>query len=150
VPIAVYIAAATLIAGFAGGWQVQQWRWDASVKDALETRYTAYVTRDRVKERIVKKYVDRVQTVEIKTKELIYAAQAVPSGTCPSLPVGFVELHDAAAASRESSPARVADAAPSGVTPAETAATVAANYGTYAVVAERLIGLQAYVREACK
>ena len=149
-PLTVYIALATLIAGFAGGWQVQQWRWDASVKEALETRYTAYVTRDRIKEKIVKKYVDRVETVEIKTKELIYAAQAVPSGTCPSLPVGFVELHDAAAASRESSAARVADAAPSGVTPAETAATVAANYGTYAVVAERLIGLQAYVREACK
>jgi hypothetical protein len=149
-PITVYIALATLIAGFAGGWQVQQWRWDASVKEALETRYTAYVTRDRIKERIVKKYIDRVEVVEVKTKELIHVAASVPSGTCPSLPNGFVELHDAAAASRESSPARVADAAPSGVTPAETAATVAANYGTYSVVAERLIGLQAYVREACK
>ena len=149
-PITVYIALAALIVGFAGGWQVQQWRWDASVKEALETRYTAYVTRDKIKEKIVKQYVDRVQTVEITTKELIHAAATVPSGTCPSLPVGFVELHDAAAASRASDAARVADAAPSGVTPAAVAETVAANYGTYSVIAERLIGLQQYVREACK
>lgn len=149
-PIAAYLVLAALIGGFAGGWQVQQWRWDASVKEALETRYTAYVTRDRIKEKIVKKYIDRVEVVEVKTKELIHVAASVPSGTCPSLPVGFVELHDDAAASRESSPARVADAAPSGVTPAAVAETVAANYGTYSVVAERLIGLQNYVREACK
>lgn len=149
-PISVYIAIVTLLAGFAGGWQVQQWRWDAAVKEALETRYTTYVNRDKVKEKIVKQYIDRVETVEIKTKELIHVAASVPSGTCPSLPVGFVELHDAAAASRESDAARVTDAAPSGVTPATVAETVAANYGTYSVVAERLIGLQQYVRDACK
>ena len=148
-PLTAYIALGCLLAGFAGGWQVQQWRWDASIKEALETRYTAYVTRDRVKERIVKEYVDRVQIQEITTKELIHAAQDVPSGTCPSVPVGFVELHDAAAAARASVPARVADAAPSGVTPAAVAATVAENYGTYRIVADRLIGLQRYVRETC-
>ena len=42
-PITLYVTLAALLAGFAGGWATQGWRWDASLKAAAEARYSAVV-----------------------------------------------------------------------------------------------------------
>lgn len=67
----------------------------------------------------------------------------VKSTDCP-MPGGFRVLHDAAANGEVPDPARIPDAAPAAAQ--DVAETIAANYGTYREVAERLIGLQEWVR----
>lgn len=145
----IYIIIGTAVAAFVAGWQVQQWRWDASLTAASFAKYSALVKRDVIKEKVVTKYVDRVREVEVKTQETVYVARNVPSGNCPSLPAGFVELHDASAEGRTPDAARIIDAAPAHVTPAQSAEVVAFNYGQFHKAVAQIVGLQEYINKVC-
>lgn len=66
------------------------------------------------------------------------------------LPVGFVRLHDAAAAGEGGAlpePAGESYDAPSGVACSAAAETIVGNYGDYTAVAGQLTDLQSWVRE---
>ena len=90
------------------------------------------------------RYVTR--TIVEKVPEYVTAEA---DRTCV-LPVGFVRLHDAAAAGQGDAlpePAGQSNDAPSGVACSAAAETIVGNYGDYAAVAAQLTDLQSWVRE---
>jgi len=90
------------------------------------------------------RYVTR--TIVEKVPEYVTAEA---DRTC-ILPVGFVRLHDAAAAGEGdalSEPTGQSNDAPSGVACSAAAATIAGNYGDYAAVSAQLTDLQSWIRE---
>ncbi|CAJ9992551.1 signal peptide protein [Burkholderia pseudomallei] len=118
----------------------------------------ARAVRDRTIERdaarrdvkVVTQYVDRVQVVREKgdtiIKEVPVYVDREADRACV-VPVGFVRVHDGAAANVPVGDPGSADAAPSGVALSAVAATVAGNYTTCHENAEQLIALQARVRD---
>ncbi|KGE07970.1 signal peptide protein [Burkholderia gladioli] len=114
--------------------------------------------RDRTAERdaarrdvkVVTQYVDRVQVVREKgdtiIKEVPVYVDRDADRACV-VPVGFVRVHDGAAANVPVGDPGSADAASSGIALSAVAATVAANYTTCHENAEQLIALQARVRD---
>lgn len=103
------------------------------------------------KERIVTRYVDRVQEVRTVgatiTKEVPRYVTVEADRACV-VPVGFVQLHDAAAAGvpPAATGAGNPDAPAAGIALSAVAETVAGNYTTCQETAEQLIALQAHVR----
>ncbi|WP_176038886.1 hypothetical protein [Burkholderia multivorans] len=114
--------------------------------------------RDRTAERdaarrdvkIVTQYVDRVRVVREKgdtiIKEVPVYVDREADRAC-LVPLGFVRVHDAAAANVPVGDPGSADAAAAGVALSAVAATVADNYTTCHENAEQLIALQARVRD---
>ncbi|RBJ62603.1 hypothetical protein C3L29_041995, partial [Pseudomonas sp. MWU12-2534b] len=96
--------------------------------------------------KVVTQYVDRVQVVREKgdtiIKEVPVYVDREADRAC-TVPVGFVRVHDGAAANVPVGDPRDANAAPSGVALSAVAATVADNYTTCHENAEQLIALQA-------
>lgn len=101
-------------------------------------------------EKVVTQYVDRVQVVREKgdtiIKEVPVYVDREADRACV-VPVGFVRVHDAAAANMPVGDPGRADAPASGVALSAVAATVAGNYTTCHENAEQLIALQARVRD---
>lgn len=98
----------------------------------------------------VVQYVDRVRTVEVKgatiIKEIPRYVPVQADAACP-IPVGFVRLHDAAAAGEVLDPdVGGPDAAPSPVALSTVAETVAGNYTASHANAEQLTALQDALR----
>lgn len=94
--------------------------------------------------RVITQYVDRERVI----REVIHDIQReAPRYVTPSidaaypLPVGFVRLHDAAAAADLPDPPGPADAQASAVTASNAAAVIAGNYGTCHAIREQLNAL---------
>ncbi|UVS99055.1 hypothetical protein [Burkholderia glumae] len=117
--------------------------------------------RDRTAERdaarrdvkVVTQYVDRVKVVREKgdtiIKEVPVYVDREADRACV-VPVGFVRVHDGAAANVPVGDPRSADAAPSGIALSAVAETVASNYTLCHENAEQLMALQARVRDTEK
>lgn len=105
----------------------------------------------RLNVQVVTKYVDRVQVVRGKgdtiIKEVPVYVDREADRAC-AVPVGFVRVHDAAAANMPVGDPGTADAAPAGIALSAVAGTVADNYTTCHENAEQLIALQARLRSA--
>jgi len=93
---------------------------------------------------VITKYVDRERVV----RQVIHTIQReTPRYVTPRtdaafpLPVGFVRLHDAAAAADLPGPPGAADAQASGVTASDAAVVIAGNYGTCHAIREQLNAL---------
>lgn len=103
----------------------------------------------KASEHIVTRYVDRVRVVHERratiTKEIPVYVTAQADAAC-SVPVGFVRVHDAAAANDLPGPAGVTDAQPSGLALSTVAGTVVDNYATCHAAIEQLNALQSWVR----
>lgn len=100
---------------------------------------------------VVTRYVDRIQIIQqaakVITREVpVYVTQKADAGC--TVPIGFVRIHDAAAAGTAPQPAPGdPDAPATGVTLSGIAGTVADNYATCHVIREQLIGLQDWARK---
>lgn len=137
-----------VLALIAAGWRVHHNIWTAGY-DAAHAQYAVQAVavdtkREAVAAPIIQKQIviqTRIRTVtETITKEIpVY----VKADAC-SLPGGYRVLHDAAASSEVPDPARIPDAAT--VPAQDIAATVVFNYGACISNAERLKGLQEWVR----
>jgi hypothetical protein len=88
--------------------------------------------------------VKEVQTRTVYRNIIKKVTEYVPSDAC-HLPPGWRLLHDAAAEGRDPEPAGSPNAAP--VAPQDAAETVIDNYESCRINAERLSGLQQWVRE---
>lgn len=123
-------------------------RADNLARDVRERTAERDAARRDVK--VVTQYVDRVQVVREKgdtiIKEVPIYVDREADRAC-TVPVGFVRVHDSAAANVPVGDPRDTDAAPSGVALSAVAATVAGNYTTCHETAEQLIALQARVRD---
>lgn len=132
----------------------QNHRVSAAENDAVTARTEARrlegeLGEAKLKERVVVKYVDRVQVVhkrgETITREVPVYVTAKADARC-AVPAGFVSVHDAAAQNVPlGQPAGDPNAPAPGVTLSGVAATVAGNYTTCHKVREQLLGLQEYV-----
>lgn len=112
-------------------------------------RLASELAEAKLKERVVVRYVDRVQVVRERgatiTKEIPVYVTAQADAQC-AIPAGFVSVHDAAAQNVPlGEPAGDPDAPAAGVTLSAVAATVSDNYTTCHAIREQLIGLQEYV-----
>lgn len=101
--------------------------------------------------RVVTKYVDRVQIVHERgatiIKEVPVYVTATADAAC-TVPVGFVQLHDAAAAGIPPvGSAGDPDAPATGVTLSAIAETNTANYSHYHAAAEQVTALQQLAAE---
>jgi hypothetical protein len=97
-----------------------------------------------VSDQTVTKYVDRVQIVQGKSREIIKEVKVYVQDTC-TLSGGFRLLHDSAIYNELPDPARIVDEAP--VSVADVAETVARNYGICEETKTTLQALQSWVRE---
>ena len=97
-----------------------------------------------VSDKTVTKYVDRVQIVQGKSREIIKEVKVYVQDTC-TLSGGFRLLHDSAIYNELPDPARIVDEAP--VSVADVAETVARNYGICEETKTTLQALQSWVRE---
>lgn len=121
-------------------------KWDTERAEAANAAKQRIAKQATVTTQVVTEYVDRVQVVKERGKDIIKEVKVyVPSSTACDLPGGFRVFHDAAAQGELPDPARVADAP---AAPAQdVASTVADNYATYHEVAEQLKALQSWVSQ---
>ncbi|EKT4441569.1 TPA: hypothetical protein ACKP7M_002889 [Stenotrophomonas maltophilia] len=150
------LAIAALIAATAGLFSCQQARVNrattaldranAEKKDLASKLELAQGTT-----RVVTEYVDRVQIVrergDIITKEVPVYVTPTADAAC-AVPVGFVHIHDAAAAGiAPTGTAGDPDAPAAGVALSAVAETTAANYGQYHAAGEQVTALQQLVTQ---
>jgi hypothetical protein len=124
-------------------------RSDAASARTEAQRLAGELGEAKLKERVVVRYVDRVQVVrergETITKEIPVYVTAKADARC-DVPAGFVSVHDAAAQNVPlGEPAGDPDAPAAGITLSGVARTVAGNYAACHAIREQLIGLQDYV-----
>ena len=130
---------------------VQQYK-DAekAAQSHAKTVDTASATETKLASTDAAKAVERVRTVfQTITKEVPVYVTVQTDQRFP-LPVGFVRVHDAAAAGLDVSQVPDAagklDDAPSGVPASDAAAIIASNYGSCTADRARLVGLQDWVK----
>jgi hypothetical protein len=149
--IGVAFMAALFAAGFYAGDRHVQLKWDVAVASQKASMAKHDAVAAQVTTKVVTQYVDRVQVVHEKARTIvkevpIYVTKA-EDAAC-TIPVGFVRLHDAAAANVPlSGPAGPTDASPSGIALSTVSETVAVNYEQYHEVVEQLTALQDWVRQ---
>lgn len=106
-------------------------------------------TQSRVTEKVVTKYITKIQKVKDKNEEILAMVDTKNDSKCP-IPESTVSLLNAASSSSVPEPTKRADDPPSPVTYSEVERTVIENYELYNEVAERLRSLQEWVREQQK
>jgi hypothetical protein len=122
----------------------------ATVAESSAAAARADLAASKASEHIVTRYVDRVHTIYVHgatlTQKVPIYVTAHDDAAC-TVPLGFVRLHDAAAASTTlPDSAGAADARPSGLALSAVAGTVVDNYTTCHATAAQLTALQDWVR----
>jgi hypothetical protein len=127
-----------------------QAQWDAAVKQQAQQATAVREEQAQATVKVVTQYVDRVRVVREKgdtiIKEIPVYVPVQADAAC-TINLGFVRLHDAAAAGALPEPARNTDAAAADIALSTVAGTVATNYQTCHETAEQLRALQTWVRE---
>lgn len=104
--------------------------------------------KEKVQEKIVTEYVDRiVEVTKWRTKNVEVTKLVPDTGVLSN---GWVSVHDASATGSYADPTRAADAGPSGITTVEGLAGVVNNYGACRANIQQLISLQQWIREQQK
>ena len=144
IAICTTLAAALFSAGLYVGhkWGVSSC-YEATIEAQRHTIETG-IKQAVVSDQTVTKYVDRVQIVQGKSREIIKEVKVYVQDTC-TLSGGFRLLHDSAVNNELPDPARIVDEAP--VSVADVAETVARNYGICEETKTTLQALQSWVRE---
>jgi hypothetical protein len=144
IAIATTLAAALFSFGLYVGhkWGVSSC-YEATIEAQRHTIETG-IKQAVVSDQTVTQYVDRVQIVQGKSREIIKEVKVYVQDTC-TLSGGFRLLHDSAVNNELPSPSRIADAETISVE--AVAQTVIENYQACNVNAETLSSLQGWVRE---
>ena len=144
IDIATTLAAALFSAGLYVGhkWGVAAC-YEATIEAQRHTIETG-VKQAVVSDKTVTEYVDRVQIVQGKSREIIKEVKVYVQDTC-TLSGGFRMLHDSAIYNELPSPSRIADAETISIEAATQ--TILENYQACNVNSETLTSLQSWVRE---
>ena len=146
IAIATTIAATLFSAGLYVG---HKWGVSACYEATIEAQRHTIETGIKqavVSDKAVTEYVDRVQIVQGKSREIIKEVKVyVKDDSNTYLSGGFRLLHDGAVYNELPDPARIVDEAP--VSVADVAETVARNYGICEETKTTLQALQSWVRE---
>ena len=146
IAIATTLAAALFSAGLYVGhkWGVSSC-YEATIEAQRHTIETG-IKQAVVSDKTVTEYVDRVQIVQGKSREIIREVKVyVKDDSNTYLSGGFRMLHDSAANNELPDPSRIADAETVAV--ADVAETVARNYGICEENSQSLQALQSWVSE---
>jgi hypothetical protein len=139
--------AAIAVAAFTKGCQYEARKHQEQQARALAAAVQIRERQREVTERVVYQYVDRwheqQERVRVIRKEVPTYVTVASDSAC-HVPLGFVWLHDGAAADRVPEPAGDPDASAAGVTLSAIADTVAGNYGICHSIRAQLISLQAW------
>lgn len=154
--LALFFAVGVLLLGVAGTGAWMTDRYQAAQKRASDAEAMTASLRsqlDSTEAGVIKvtEYVDRVHTVYVKgdtiIKEIPRYVPAQADAAC-TIPIGFVRVHDAAAAGTMLGPgARDTDAASSGIAISTVAGAIAGNYTVCHANAEQLNALQQLLRD---
>ena len=109
-------------------------------RHSIETGIKQAVVSDKT----ITKYVDRIQIVQGKSREIIKEVKVYVQDTC-TLSAGWRMLHDGAVNNELPDPARIADAETISVE--AVAQTVIENYQACNINSETLSSLQSWVKE---
>ena len=101
--------------------------------------------KDKVTEKVVKEYVDRVVYVTKWRTRNVTIATTVPVDN--GINLGWVHVHNASVEGREADPALALDATASGIKTPEALTTIVENYGICKQNSEQLIALQEFVKQ---
>lgn len=149
-PLATKITAATiafsavfLLGGYYGN-KIGASSCHEAVQAAQEHTIETGVKQAVVSDKTVTEYVDRVQIVQGKSREIIKEVKVYVQDTC-TLSGGFRLLHDSAIYNELPSPSRIADAETISVE--AVAQTVIENYQACNINSETLSSLQSWVKE---
>lgn len=144
IAIATTLAAALFSFGLYVGhkWGVSAC-YEATIEAQRHTIETG-VKQAVVSDKTITKYVDRVQIVQGKSREIIKEVKVYVQDTC-TLSGGFRMLHDSAANNELPDPSRTLDEETVGVE--AVAQTVLENYQACHINSETLSSLQGWVRE---
>lgn len=142
----VYVAIAILSAALSGfgSWQIQSWRHDAEKAAQLAEANRINAKRSSVSIELGQKSNAAQVRVRTVTKTIVQEVPTYVSSSDLPLSPSFRVFHDAAAAGQLPDAGRIADAA--AVRVDSLAETLAWNYGACLENAERLRGLQEWVR----
>ena len=144
IAIATTLCAALFSAGLYVG---HKWGVSACYEATIEAQAHSIETGIKqavVSDQTVTKYVDRVQIVQGKSREIIKEVKVYVQDTC-TLSGGFRLLHDSAIYNELPDPARIVDAEAIGLEAATK--TILENYQACNVNAETLSSLQQWVRD---
>ncbi len=144
IALATTLAAALFSAGLYVG---HKWGVSACYEATIEAQRHTIETGIKqavVSDQTVTQYVDRVQIVQGKSREIIKEVKVYVQDTC-TLSGGFRLLHDSAVNNELPSPSRIADAETISVE--AVAQTVIENYQACNVNSETLSSLQSWVKE---
>ena len=144
IAIATTLAAALFSAGLYVG---HKWGVSACYEATIEAQAHSIETGIKqavVSDKTVTQYVDRVQIVQGKSREIIKEVKVYVQDTC-TLSGGFRLLHDSAVNNELPSPSRIADAETISVE--AVAQTVIENYQACNVNSETLSSLQGWIKE---
>jgi hypothetical protein len=151
IPLTVKIAVATTLAAalFCSGlYMGHKWGVSSCYEATIEAqRHTVEtgIQQAMVSDQTITKYVDRVQIVQGKSREIIKEVKIyVKDDTC-NLPSSWRMLHDSAVNNELPSPARIIDAETVSLEAATK--TIFENYQACNVNSETLSSLQRWVRE---
>jgi len=156
----IYGVAAALLVGvllFGLGWMARGDHVQAQAAEKQNARLAEAFAQGQelgvVRDKVVTKYVNRIQVIEKKgatlIKEVPVYVSAKADAAC-TVNAGFVRVHDYAAAEQPlpaPDPAGDADAAPSGIALSTVAETVAGNYTSCRQNSEQLTSLQELLRQ---
>ena len=144
IAICTTLAAALFSAGLYVGhkWGVSSC-YEATIEAQRHTIETG-VKQAVVSDQAITKYVDRVQIVQGKSREIIKEVKVYVQDTCV-LSGGFRLLHDSAVYNELPDPARIADAEAIGLEAATK--TILENYQACNINSETLSSLQGWVKE---
>ena len=144
IAICTTLAAALFSAGLYVGhkWGVSSC-YEATIEAQRHTIETG-IKQAVVSDQTITKYVDRVQIVQGKSREIIKEVKVYVQDTC-TLSGGFRLLHDSAIYNELPDPARIADAEAIGLEAATQ--TILENYQACNVNSETLSSLQQWVRD---
>lgn len=156
----IYGVAAALLVGvllFGLGWMARGDHVQAQAAEKQNARLAEAFAQGQelgvVRDKVVTKYVDRIQVIEKKgttlIKEVPVYVSAKADAAC-TVNAGFVRVHDYAATEQPlpaPDPAGDADAAPSGIALSAVAEAVAENYTSCRQNAEQLTSLHELLRQ---
>ena len=144
IAICTTLAAALFSAGLYMGHQIGVSSCYEATIEAQAHSIETGIKQAVVSDQTVTKYVDRVQIVQGKSREIIKEVKVYVQDTC-TLSGGFRLLHDSAIYNELPDPARIADAEAIGLEAATK--TILENYQACNVNAETLSSLQQWVRD---
>ena len=144
IAIATTLCAALFSAGLYMGHQIGVSSCYEATIEAQAHSIETGIKQAVVSDQTVTKYVDRVQIVQGKSREIIKEVKVYVQDTC-TLSGGFRLLHDSAIYNELPDPARIADAEAIGLEAATK--TILENYQACNVNAETLSSLQQWVRD---